>query len=1314
MRAASRHARVGRQRSGGGWRAWGFGLALALGVVTSAPAQQTSSPQAAAPQTSLEDYAKMLLSGDELAVGDMDAAVGNMLDALEREPSHPLADAAVELVAAMLGDVSDPGAVDARIQALAGATPGVPLSEALTRPARFRLRELAAERAAVLSPVEALHGDLFPDRPRRWQVLGPLARGAGPGAGHLLVREVAELGFAGPGPLGPVELRKVRRHPLRASLSPSDVVRPSAGRALMRTDYLSRSAGGAWLEIDTGRNPHSYAFRVNEEEAVWVDRLRLPMSPRQLHPVMLRKGDNAFVFGVDLDIRGLDLRVRLMTPAGETLRWSHNIEKKIRKGEDIPELGDPATMTAPREARSVLAALEGDPARGPYALALAGVLDIRNNLHHEGVAKLEQASTLLPDDNGVRMHLALGIQEAWHLPDVWRRGRARELAEAILADDPDHLSAGLFVAEILASEDREEEAIALLQRERPADGGWGREAHWRRRLGLASVYRRMDMDFEAEETIKRAFEEAPDAADVIAAFAAVHEGNGRPSWTAQAHEQLMALHGRTASRLSNLSRRWLQLGDIERAQDLMRESITRHGTGERTLAGLLLELGKYDEARAQLAVLAQRHPAWADPWALRADVARLALDGFGDAAAETSALREALARAPSRRDLRDRLAAAGDDESLAARYGLDSDDVLAAYDSDRDRWNESVVRVLDEGVVEVFSDGAFETVTHDIYHLRDLDACERLGTQQLQGDVLAVRTIKGDGSGVYEPVRTGNYVMPLLQPGDFVETITRRFSPAPRDGVVRLGRWNFASSNEPFSVSRYVVSLPKALELRLVEHSLDGKRLPGAPVVSHEVIDAGDRWVHVYEARDVSRVRVDPYSPPPEWYLPGVEFGNDQSMASVVDELRSRVATVRWLTNELRTAAQAASADAQGHEAQARALYAFVNAGLDQRFPFPSPAAHALLMREGNGTVFFASLLEAVGIPHDVVWARRFEPSVDPEPDPSFVTADYWAGKLLVRVRPDDGPAVWCDLSPRQAKYLPYGTVLDESPGAPALVVDTGEFLTLPTMEMTERSGGRYTADWTIARTGDARGEIEVGWTGPTAFLPKETFNEVPAAQRPWMASGMTAQVAPAMDVEDFEFVGLDDPDAPVSLRVSGPLPRLLDADGACALPLPAMDLAARFAGEGTRHLDFRLGQPFLIATRTRLRLEPGLTLIEHPQSVEIALQGGGTYTLAVTSETPDGPSPEPSADPRVEPSSASGGRASDGRAGGTEWVIRRELILPAGIIAAADFERFAAECGRIDELERGRLRFAGMVRAAGSDEEEEPTPLLRPIAPDR
>jgi hypothetical protein len=428
--------------------------------------------------------------------------------------------------------------------------------------------------------------------------------------------------------------------------------------------------------------------------------------------------------------------------------------------------------------------------------------------------------------------------------------------------------------------------------------------------------------------------------------------------------------------------------------------------------------------------------------------------------------------------------------------------------------------------------------------------------------------------------------------------------------------------------------------------------------------------VHVFEMRDQPRVLAEPQMPRPEQFLPWIEFGMDANRGSAVSSLEVNALDPALVTPEVREAADQALAGVSGDTARARALHAFVNKTLDERGY--GSATQALLARQGSASMLYAALLTAADVPHELVYSRNIAPDSEPEPDPPFFEAGRLGRKLLVLVQPRDGEPAFCDMD---SKTMPYGQLLGTAPGAPSLALPSRRELTLPDLALADRPGplgADFHMEFDVAADGSAQFQGEAQLKAGFGFVAKEQIREIPALMRKGILTQVAAQVVPGLDVSDFKLPGLDDEDAPVRIEVKGRVPTFLDSDGAaltCKLPLPALEMAQGIAGgEGERRLPYFLDAPLVSDSSVRLRLGAGLSVLEMPAGLQQD-SPGGSYELRFEQPSPD------------------------------VLAIRRTVALHPFVMQAADYADFAAFCARIDEAERGLLRFA----RSGAATETEP-----------
>jgi len=1223
---------------------------------------------AAAPRAAddLEAWAADLVAPADGRSGARDDIVRRWMERIAQQPGHPLVEATLQLIEATRHDLDDPLLARQALLQLddQGMSPAA-------RRLLFRLQGAALAADGKAGPDSP---DLFPAQLRELAVLGPLGPPDDPLAAGLDPAFVAQPDFAGQhvSPWGPVRWRPLRRPSFQQGVRPSMVIVEERGWVVLAGAFDVPGGGPAWLEIDLGSAAGAsvdgapgavwsfggsdfaslppatrFSFVLNDGPLEEFDMLDGERSGRLWRGVVLRDGVNRLLVRLPTSL-DTPLSISCHAPDGGLLPGLHPALPDSSLGAAVE--GSPPTGFG--DSASMLAALESP---GPAAQALAGLLALLDHRPAEGYDLLERAATRAaegPQREALDALLAGVTAQARHLPPAWSRTRTRELVESVLARDPQHLAMGLALADILDREDADVQALGLLEQL-----GATHPNQCRSLIELSRVARGMQLEVSADRALEEAVARKPRSPLALNLLAQQHGRLGLDTRASVLRDLARRARGLNAEMLEEIGREHGRAGDFEAAHEAWAESLLRGPDPLRRLehADWLVDIGALDEADAGLAELAEEHAGWSPPVRRRADIARLQ----GDGERERRLLEEVVRREPTHRPARERLKELGVPdpiEQLQDMFLVDRADVVAAYDETGRR--DSVVRLLDEAVVKVYADGSMETITHEIVQVRDLAACEREGELRLPGEVLAVaRLARTPGERDYEPVRVADsYVMPRLQPGDLIEREFRTRDGSPTL-VVRPGRWFFRSVDEPFVVSRYVIAFPADMPLRFESGRFDGL---------HEVHEVGGDVVHVFEMRDQPRVQLEPGAPPGHWFLPWVEFGMDEDLTTRAANLRALVAPCTWVTPLMRATAASATAGAAGQEAAARALHAFVEKAIDRREDAFTPAEGILRSRTGSATVLYATLLEAAGIAHDIVLSRAVSPGGDPEPDPPFAERNSFRGRPLVRVRPDDGEPAWCDLSLRG---LPYGVLMGDAPGAPALAAESGETLAEPVGAEGDRPGVETRLEVRVAADGSALVEGRLGYLGGMGWAAAAELRDAPAVQHRRIVEAAAASVLPGIALETWGIDGLDGSQR-VAFRFAGRVARFLDQDGRRPLPLSSLDLAGGLAVEGSRHLPFLQSAVNEEHSTIVLLLPAGHELVDAPPGLHAECEGFH-YAMDLT------------------PKQASA--ADDGQG----WVLERAFrVMPFSVPAEsyAELTRFAQ---RVDEAESAWLQVRPSDEAA-------------------
>ncbi len=1217
----------------------------------------------------VEDVARFLLDAPIYSHGDFFASVEGFVAWVGAHPDHPLAEAALSMLESLAEDPDDALFLGQRLLEIDPAAPWEPL-------AARRLSILQGRAHMLLASPDAPPTDHHPEFLHRFLALGswqagvdapPQSRANTVGYLRPLQMPLWPQGDAGGGssPWTLVERNGWRRHvdPLLELPEGPD------GQLWLLTYFDVPDGGPAWIEVEmvgasnlAGREfdgtVPGYAVWINGGEARVSTLLDGEHAEVDRHGVVLRAGRNSVEIQTSLG-GGVQLRfaLRVLAPDGRPYPGLESDWTQEDVGMEAAELGEEVDALPPSASPGgSIEHLQALSQRGPSAEALLGLLLARDGRRMSGLTHLGVAYQRAGDAPWIATHFVLTTLASGHLPEAWCQARAREMAERVLAAAPDHHAMGLLVASIEAAEDREEAAIERLERLIDAHRRSPQTA-----FALYSVLQSMGLDVRAEAALEEAVLRAPNKVRTLAALAEHLASVGRRREAAETREKAARVSGGLPNLLSEAAEQWAHAGETGRALELLREAVGRDPELGAQYADLLIQIRQLDEAEAWL-----ERGDWRESESKCRQMATIALLR-GDETAERDALGSALAIEPSRRSTRERmrqLTGAEPAREFLAAQRLDVEEVLGSFDGEGRE--DSLVALLDHSVAWVFEDGAVETLTQNLHQVRDLQACERMKEVQVEGEMLTIASIDGRTHERTEPVLVDDkYVMPALEPGDFVEITYRRLASAPEDGVLRLGGWFFASLEQTFERSRYVVSWPRAasnghpaLELRRA-----GANLDGVEESIEEQPGPGDRVVHVLEARGRARVVPEPAIATPATFLPWVEFGMDDVPERVADWMRAEALWNTQPTPEIVDLATRATEGIMGEEAQAKALYRFVNESIDQRAWTPSAPAHTFFLRRGNPAFLYLALLRARGIDAELVWSRGVTPNADEEKQPPFFDAGRWRRQPLVLVRPRDGREAWCEMhapSRLSVRLLPYGMLFGHVSQARSFATLSGTELVTPGIPLEEGPSVVFTANLHVDPGGAAQVDGRVEPKGGLAFHFKEAVQKMPEDQIKSNVRNLASRLMRGLSVERFRFPGLEEEGLPLVLEGEGSVRSFLDreADGWVApLPFPPLELSSQYAGQGERRLPFRFPASLVVRATIRLELPASMELVDPPPRFEAACPGG-TYLLDV----------RPEAD--------------------RTWVVERAVAIDVFDLPASEFGAFRDFCRRVDEAESARLRL--------------------------
>lgn len=965
-------------------------------------------------------------------------------------------------------------------------------------------------------------------------------------------------------------------------------------------------------------------------------------------PIGLRRGANHVL--VKTALNPMDaMSVRYVDGAGRAIKISEPSDPaRIEPLAAEPDPTPPGPFVTPLAAadRAARDAKGDDAALYRLFAGLAANMTYYPTLALEHLLAVEAAP---PSDVQQRLALARGLGDATLLPEEQRQSRSRKVLDSVAAETKEHAWAIEQRAKNLADEDKYEAAIRMLQAE--VDGG---RALTSAAVRLHAYYGKLE--FRAQAARLRAAWLAKHPENLPLALAEA-EARQRDGDTPGAKAVLLAARKsagcepQLCARLMNLA---TETGDLA----LLRAAHAERFAGEvdqpgaqRALAEALTRMGNTELARAAWQKLA------ADP---RADHEQTARAGRAllaiDAEAAKKVLQSTLAKDPSQHALRKllgRLAGGSDDYPSLAPFRRDAAALIAEFKPSDSERGAPATMLLDQMLIEVYADGSAVEEVHQVRRINDQSGVEKY--QQAEGasraaEVVVLHTIGKDGKR-YVPNRvSGEFAMPRLAPGAFVEERWRRLKDAPGAEPWRSADFHFQSQDEPFRISELVVILP-------AQHpgSFRMRNFTGAPEVRK--LDDG-RTAHVFVQRDVPRLTPEKLAPPTEEIVPLVTYGTDRNPLAAARQEQDYF-DYRTRTSSL---VQAKAAElCQGLEsdlAKLRAIHAFVHGEIPSatRGGASDPTA-VLLRKQGERFWLAVALLDAAQVPHTRGTCARTIPALQDEAEPLFFGEQTY-GLDCVRVSPRDGAPVW--LFQDDPRYWPLGRLPAERMGAPAILFEGDELRAshVPHGDPAGETGLAVHGQAKLDGDGTFTLQLDGMLRGHDGFGAADQLRQLDDNTRKMAARQFASQVLKGFTPKSVELL-VKETDQPLRLRGEFTKKRALSDAGEAALlelPLERRGWLAMLGDRGERK------QPLAVTA-----LLSG--------SWEVAIDVNETHRLA---ELP--------ADVTVRHALLDYSQSYRLDAG--KLLVRREFLLRPGRLAANQFGEWLNLLRRLDLAEETKLRL--------------------------
>ncbi len=658
-----------------------------------------------------------------------------------------------------------------------------------------------------------------------------------------------------------------------------------------------------------------------------------------------------------------------------------------------------------------------------------------------------------------------------------------------------------------------------------------------------------------------------------------------------------------------------------------------------TQVRVLLESGDPDGARA---LLEEARARWGDLDAV--DELEVALAAGRGPKAQRAAVEAALARDPSRLDLRTLLWRLGG-EPFYRRFQVDA--LEAARRQGPAEPGVDSELILDQAVERVFEDGSSLYYYHGLTRAVTPAGVEQAATVQLLPDteLLAVRVIRADGTVVVPPeasAQAPGFRIAGVEPGDMVES--EYVSAVAATGASRRGHlspyvYRFADVGRTFGLSEYALLVPGDIDL-VVDGNLEGLDYT-------ETVEDGlvlRRW----RAEKMPPVELEPFSPPQQELFPWVSYGFGVRWQDVGDSVRDRFLAVLQGSPDL----WAWSAPLLVGEDPEAALRKLVRTLVDEVKPgrsildFGSTAGQSFSLKQGNRMAILLAVLVHAGWDVDVILARPLPYAGTHLEVPTFEAFSY----PVLRIA-RGGREIWVDLEEETAGVGHLRPLLQRTDGLvlplsePARAVTylerTPEF---PNPDLEERI--RVKAR--ILPSGDAEVAYEMVIRGGQGLRLLDMVKGVPEDRAAVVYQQLASTLFPGAERVSGS---VERRDTTVVLHLDLGLPGACTAgeDGVwtCRPLVVSRPLSPRLASLPERKYPLVLQLPILQHLETELALPPGWRLLGTPRRLETRW---GSVSETVTT--------------------------SDG------WTTSSlDLRIHAQVVEPADYPAFVRFCHAIDEL---------------------------------
>ncbi len=1061
--------------------------------------------------TPLETASRLILQAWVRAPLDPAAAQKALADWIRENPSSPLAETAARYLLRCRGVSTDPRLGSGEVLSLLKL-------QGLHGLAARRLSAAAARDAAARGDLEARKA-LLPsaEDPAHYLVLGPLGDFAEDLHHEPLppdkegIRLDAEL----QGPFGVVRWRTYTKPWYNRFVNPAARVNHDEGAWYSLLQVESDAARPAWIYFQPSG---SCVVRVNGRKVLDLHSRETTMPRRVFIPVRLAQGWNR-VLVKTTQADSHEFALSFVDASGNPLQGIREETGKV-----LHPLPASPGGAAPAPFRDGLVLLSGE--KGPWASLLAGILLAENGFSSRALARIREGRKAWKGkpDPAWSLLAAVRLLNARHLPSDYRRNRARTVLEGLQSDPgAAGVQARLYMANLLVSDDKGEEAVRTLKkvlqrypRVLPAMNV------------LYQVYRNLSWKMEQEKTAAEIRKAAPNHPVFLLREASRLEDLGNDARAYEMVKKAWAADKGDTSILSRARRMAVSLGKLEEAaQWLLREKalepMNPYILSRR--ADLALDMGKPEkalEAIRKLETLEPDEPSWFEE---EGDI----LLEMGKKKEAIQAYRKSLSLDPSQHKLRRRTALLEGRDWTAelAAYRVDPKKVIQGFKMKPSYSESHSVLVVDHMVIKVHPDGSWIGEVHQIRRINDLQGVDDYGSITPQGEVVTLRSWAPDGT-ISEPIEVGGeYQIPDLKPGCFIEEVSLDDHSDSLRAPWDISSFAYSSVKEPFLWSRLIVILPEKRRGRFAW----GGGLPGPKIEKK-----GSELIYTFQVKNRPRIVKEAFMPGDRETIPWSLYGEDRPTAESARTLRARLLPLYKPYVEIQEATEKVCKGKKGDLAKAKAIYDFVQAHVHDVRGSNNPVS-ILLKGEGRRWFLLAAMFHAAGIPMDLGFAHGSAPGTDRDPFPPFQnteTLSTWFQLPALLLEPRDGKPVWFFAG--MPRHLPFGMVHPALAGSTAILLREGALSVrfLPQVDMDERAQILVEGTVTLEKRGSATGRFTLTFPGPLGWQLKDLLKKIPESRREmFVRAQLVAPLFRGAFLRDFTVSGLEPPEAVLRLGLT-------------------------------------------------------------------------------------------------------------------------------------------------------------------------------------